>query len=67
MNRILNKYTYVGVAAEEGNLIWMDEVREAVKKISIGPFADGLSSVATNAILRMIRSSTGGCQTQQRS
>lgn len=66
MNEVLNKYTYIGVAAGGDNLIWMDEVREAFKEFSIGPFVDGLSSVATNAILKMIHSSAGRYRTQQR-
>lgn len=63
---MLEKYTYIGVAAGEDNLIWTGEVKEAVKEFPIGPIADCLSSVATNAIFRMIHSGIGQCQTQQK-
>jgi hypothetical protein len=66
MNKVHSKYTYIGVAAGEDNLIWTGEVRETFKEVSIGPLADGLSSVAINTILKMVHSGTGRGQTQQR-
>jgi hypothetical protein len=65
-NEFLKRYTYIGVAAGEDNLVWMDEVREVVKEFSLGPFAERLSSVATNTILKLISSGAGRCQTKQR-
>lgn len=66
MKNVLNKYAYIGVAAEGDNLIWMDEVKEVVKEFSIGPFTDGLSSVATDTILKMTYPKTEKYQTQQK-
>ena len=65
INKVLNKYTYVGVTAEE-NDGWIQEVKEAVKEYSTGPVADGLSSVTTNTIVKMLGSSAGKRQTTQR-
>ena len=65
INKVLNKYTYIGVAVEESD-IWIQEVNEAVKEFSYGPIADGLSSVATNTIIKMFGSSSGRRQTTQR-
>jgi hypothetical protein len=65
INKVLNKYTYIGVAVEESD-VWIQEVREAVKEFSIGPIADGLCSVATNTIIKMLGSSVGKRQTTQR-
>lgn len=65
INKVLSKYTYVGVTVEEDEL-WIQEVREAVKEFSVGPIADGLSSLATNTIIKMLGSSAGRCQTTQR-
>ena len=66
INGVLNKYTYIGVAAEEDNAVWMQEVKEAVKEFAIGPIADGFSSVATNTIVKMLGSSSGRRHTTQR-
>jgi len=66
INKVLNKYTYVGVTAEEEDLIWTQEVREAVQEFSVGPIADGLCSVATNTIIKMLSSGAGRRQTTQR-
>jgi len=65
INKVLNKYTYIGVAVEESD-VWIQEVREAVKEFAVGPIADGLSSVATNIIIKMLGSSAGRRQTTQR-
>ena len=66
ISKVLNKYTYVGVAAEEDDAVWMQEVKEAVKEFAVGPIADGLSSVATNTIIKMLGSSSGRRQTTER-
>ena len=67
IKKVLNKYSYVGVTAEEDDMVWMQEVREACKEFSAGPVADGISSVATNTIIKMLRSgSSGRRQTTQR-
>lgn len=63
---MLNKYTYIGVTAEEDDMVWIQEVRESVKEFSVGPIADGLCSVATNTIIKMLSSSAGRRQTTQR-
>ena len=65
INKVLNKYTYIGVAVEESD-IWMREVKEAVNEFSSGPIADGLCSVATNTIIKMFGASAGRRQTTQR-
>jgi len=55
INKVLNKYAYIGVAVEESD-VWIQKMREAVKGFSTGPVAGGLSSVATNAIIKMLGS-----------
>lgn len=45
---------------------WTNEVQETVKEFSTGPIADGLSSVATNTINKMLNSTAGRRQIQQR-
>jgi len=65
INKVLNKYTYIGVAVEETD-VWIEEVKEAVKEFSYGPVADGLCSVATNTIIKMLGQSSGRRQTVQR-
>jgi hypothetical protein len=62
---VLNKYTYIGVAAEEKDEPWIAEIKEAVEGFSTGPVADGLSSVIANKIRRMICLSSGKRQTQE--
>lgn len=64
INKVLNKYTYIGVAVEEKD-DWIHEVREAVKEFSTGPIADGLCSVATNTIIKMLGASAGKRQTTE--
>ena len=49
----------IGVVAEEDDLVWIQEAKEAVKEFSIGPIADGLSSVATNTVIKMLCLSSG--------
>ena len=66
INKVLSKYTYIGITAEEEDLVWTQEVREAVKEFSIGPIADGLGSVATNTITKMLGSGAGRRHTTQR-
>ena len=63
---MLNKYTYIGAVAEEDDPVWIRGVREAVKEFSVGPIADGLFSVATNTIIKMMYSSAGRRQIQER-
>ena len=65
IDKVLNKYTYIGVTVEESDA-WIREVSDAVKEFSYGPIADGLSSVATNTIIKMLGSSAGRRQTTQR-
>ena len=65
INKVLNKYTYIGVTAEESDG-WIQKVGEAVKEFSTGPVADGLSSVATNTITKMLGSSAGKRETTQK-
>lgn len=65
INKVLNKYTYIGVAVEESDL-WIQEVDVAVKEFSMGPVADGLCAVATTTIVKMLSSSYGRRQTTQR-
>lgn len=61
---MLKKHTYIGVTAEGSNS-WIQEAKEAVKEFSTGPTADGLCSVATNTIAKMLRSNAGRRQTTQ--
>jgi len=65
INKVLNKYTYIGVAVEERD-DWVHEVKEAVGEFSTGPIADGLCSVATNTIIKMLGASAGKRQTTER-
>ena len=66
VNEVPRKYTYIGVAMGEDNLVWMDEVKETVEGFPIGPFAGGLASVATSTIFKMIHSNAGRFQARQR-
>ena len=36
VNEVPRKYTYIGVAMGEDNLVWMDEVKETVEGFPIG-------------------------------
>jgi hypothetical protein len=52
INKVLNKYTYIGLTAEEHEQVWTQEAKEAVKEFSAGPIADGLCSMATKIIIQ---------------
>ena len=66
IKKVLNKYTYIGVTAEDSHDRWMQEVRDGVKEFSVGPVADGLSSVAIRTIVKMLGSSAGRRQTTEK-
>ena len=66
INKVLSKYTYIGVAVEESDVWIQESVEEAVKEFASGPIADGLCSVASNTIIKMFGQSAGRRQTTQR-
>lgn len=63
--KVLNKYTYIGIK-HETNDGWLNDLTEGIKQFSTGPISDGLSSVAANTITRMLSSTAGRCQIEQR-
>ena len=63
---MLNKYTYIGVEQSTKPVIWKNEVQEAVEEFTIGPVAEGLSSVATRVITKMLSSAAGRRQVEQK-
>jgi len=66
IDKVLNKHTFIGVTTEEKDG-WIQDAKEAVKEFSAGPVADGLSSVATSTITKMLRSNAGKRQVTQSS
>jgi len=59
IDKVLNKFTYIGVSVEEDGGIWVQEVDKAVNQFAFGPIAQGLSLLATNNITRMLTSNAG--------
>lgn len=66
VNKVVHKYSYIGVSTEEQPLCWAQEVSNAVEDFASGPIADGLSSIATSAITKMLGSSSGRRQMVER-
>jgi len=64
IDKVLNKYTYIGVAVAESNG-WRQGVRDAVQEFSSGPFAEGLTLAGTNAITKMFGACYGKIQTTE--
>ena len=59
IDKVLNKFTYIGVSVEEDGGIWLQQVDKAVHEFAFGPIAEGLSLLATNNISRMLSSNAG--------
>ncbi|KAF9653445.1 hypothetical protein BDM02DRAFT_3125842 [Thelephora ganbajun] len=66
INKVLNKYTYIGISAQTNADVWPVEVKGAVSEFSIGPVAEGLALVATKTILKMTNAGAGRRQIEQR-
>jgi len=64
INKVLTKYTYIGVAVAESDG-WIQGVKDAVQEFSSGPFAEGLTLAGTNAITKMFGSCYGKIQTTE--
>jgi hypothetical protein len=62
---VLNKYTYITVSEQSGEL-WKVGVKKAVLDFSGGVVAGALASVATRTIVKMLDSTAGKRQVEQR-
>jgi len=63
IDKVLNKFTYIGARVEEDDVLWVQQVNTAVNEFAVGPVAEGLSLLATNTIIRLLNSNAGQRQT----
>ncbi|KAF9653424.1 hypothetical protein BDM02DRAFT_3125829 [Thelephora ganbajun] len=66
INKVLSKYTYIGVSSKTNPILWSTHVKDAVNEFSTGHVAEGFTLLANNTIERMISKSAAKCQVEQR-